>query len=201
MNKFECLLPSSDHPLFSHVKDLTAPDPLAILVDLRAMNARERLKDLNKRARPFMADLSSGVIPEFYQSPYFKGAIFCAAYSPTHTYPADTDLGASFLLSLGLKVYPVKEKPLFCHSYIQVMAMLMGEALMAKEDQLAKVADLDVAMQLGANYPMGLLEWSQKSDLLSLSYALRHLKELKNDERYEMASILKQKANSQGMNL
>ncbi len=70
----------------------------------------------------------------------------------------------------------------------RVLAMIINEAYFGLGDQISTKAEIDIAMKLGTNYPMGPFEWSEKIGLKKI-YAL--LKKLSvQDNRYAVAPAL-----------
>ena len=70
----------------------------------------------------------------------------------------------------------------------RVLAMIINEAYFGLGDEISTKAEIDIAMKLGTNYPMGPFEWSEKIGLKKV-YAL--LKKLSaQDTRYTVASAL-----------
>jgi 3-hydroxybutyryl-CoA dehydrogenase len=73
----------------------------------------------------------------------------------------------------------------------RILAMLVNEAFFALGEGVATEADIDRALQLGANYPRGPIAWGKEQGLarvLALLDALRH--EL-GEERYRAAPALR----------
>jgi 3-hydroxybutyryl-CoA dehydrogenase len=71
----------------------------------------------------------------------------------------------------------------------RVIAMIINEAYMALEEGVSSKADIDTAMKLGTNYPMGPFEWADTVGIRSV-YHLLHTLSL-NDERYSPSKALK----------
>ena len=43
----------------------------------------------------------------------------------------------------------------------RIIAMIINEAYYAKGEQISSEADIDIAMKLGTNYPLGPFEWAR----------------------------------------
>lgn len=70
----------------------------------------------------------------------------------------------------------------------RILAMIINEAFFTWGSGVSSREEIDTAMKLGTNYPMGPFEWSEKIGLKNI-YAL--LKELgRTDERYVIAPAL-----------
>ncbi len=74
----------------------------------------------------------------------------------------------------------------------RVLACIINEAFYAIEDQVSSETEIDVAMKMGTNYPLGPVEWGKKIGL-ALIYQL--LNELSiTSKRYTPSSLLKKEA-------
>ena len=74
----------------------------------------------------------------------------------------------------------------------RTVAMLVNEASMLVEEEIADVEDINLAMRKGVNYPLGSLEWG---DLWGYNSVVETLENLFSEygERYRVSSWLKQK--------
>jgi 3-hydroxybutyryl-CoA dehydrogenase len=84
-------------------------------------------------------------------------------------------------------------KPLACPDIVGLIsargiAMIINEAYFALEEGVASKADIDIAMQLGTNYPFGPFDWSEKIGLQQILQLLQAL--ARNDDRYSPAPAL-----------
>lgn len=73
----------------------------------------------------------------------------------------------------------------------RVVAMLANEAIGALAESLATQADIDKAMQLGTNYPLGPLAWSERLGLANVLAGLEGLERELGEERYRPHPLLK----------
>jgi 3-hydroxybutyryl-CoA dehydrogenase len=73
----------------------------------------------------------------------------------------------------------------------RIIAMIVNEAYFGLADGISTKEEIDVAMKLGTNYPLGPFEWSEKIGLNKIYYLLAVLS--KQDARYT-PSLLLQKA-------
>lgn len=76
----------------------------------------------------------------------------------------------------------------------RVVCMIINEAYMAAETDTASRADIDVAMKLGTNYPMGPFEWSKKIGIRQVYEVLSAVHAATGNERYTISELLKQEA-------
>lgn len=74
----------------------------------------------------------------------------------------------------------------------RIIAMIVNEAYFGLEDGISTKAEIDVAMKLGTNYPLGPFEWSEKIGLDKIHHLLNVLS--KQDERYTPSTLLQQTA-------
>lgn len=74
----------------------------------------------------------------------------------------------------------------------RVLAMIINEAYFALSEAVSTEAEIDTAMKLGTNYPMGPIEWSKKIGLQNIYHYLQHLS--LQDERYLPAPLLQKNA-------
>jgi 3-hydroxybutyryl-CoA dehydrogenase len=73
----------------------------------------------------------------------------------------------------------------------RLMAMLANEAAFALGEGTADEATIDRAMKLGANYPIGPLEWLHRVGPSKVLRVLEHLRTTFAEERYRVAPILR----------
>jgi len=77
----------------------------------------------------------------------------------------------------------------------RTIAMIVNEAFFALGDAISTANDIDTAMKLGTNYPMGPFEWAQKIGIAPIYELLQSL--ASTDPRYECAPSLQQIAQKQ----
>jgi 3-hydroxybutyryl-CoA dehydrogenase len=71
------------------------------------------------------------------------------------------------------------------------MAMLANEAAFALAEGAADEATIDLAMRLGANYPIGPLAWLRRTGPGRVLRVLEHLRTVFAEERYRVAPRLR----------
>jgi 3-hydroxybutyryl-CoA dehydrogenase len=77
---------------------------------------------------------------------------------------------------------------------MRTVAMLANEAADAVTQGVASVADLDVAMQKGVNYPRGPLAWAEAIGLARVRDVLAHLGAHYGEDRYRVSPLLSRRA-------
>ena len=90
------------------------------------------------------------------------------------------------LKKLGWKYHLVPDIPGMIAA--RVIAMIINEAYFGLGDEISTKAEIDIAMKLGTNYPMGPFEWSLKIGLTKIYALLKKLSE--QDNRYTVAPAL-----------
>ena len=74
----------------------------------------------------------------------------------------------------------------------RVIAMIINEAYFTLEQNVSTKDEIDIAMKLGTNYPLGPFEWSRKIGLKNI-YSLLHTLSL-TQKRYMPSALLKEEA-------
>jgi 3-hydroxybutyryl-CoA dehydrogenase len=70
----------------------------------------------------------------------------------------------------------------------RVLAMIVNEAYFTFGEGVSSKVEIDIAMRLGTNYPMGPFEWSTAIGLKKIKELLKELS--RTDERYRVAPAL-----------
>jgi 3-hydroxybutyryl-CoA dehydrogenase len=97
------------------------------------------------------------------------------------------------LKNLGWKYQTVPDLPGMIAA--RVIAMIINEAYFGLGDEISTKADIDTAMKLGTNYPLGPFEWSEKIGLHKIYSLLKKLSE--QDSRYTVAPALEKELTTQ----
>ncbi len=71
---------------------------------------------------------------------------------------------------------------------VRIIAMIINEAYFGLGDRISTKDEIDIAMKLGTNYPLGPFEWSQKIGLKKIYTLLKKLSE--QDSRYAVAPAM-----------
>ena len=101
-----------------------------------------------------------------------------------------TNIAKEFVIDLGKDPVITKDRPGFIVN--RILLPMLNEAAFAFEEGMGSAEDIDKAMKLGTNHPMGPLELM---DLIGLDVTLDILDVLKrefNDEKYSAAPKLRQ---------
>lgn len=70
----------------------------------------------------------------------------------------------------------------------RIVSMIINEAWYTFGDNTSTKEEIDVAMQLGTNYPFGPFEWGEKIGIQNIMLLLKELQ--RTDERYTVAPAL-----------
>ncbi len=95
----------------------------------------------------------------------------------------------SYLAGLGKSGVWVQDSPGLVLP--RLVCMLANEAAFALGEGVAEAATIDLAMQLGTNYPKGPLEWAAQLGYNRVVTVLEHLHNEYGEERYRISPLLK----------
>lgn len=76
----------------------------------------------------------------------------------------------------------------------RVVCMIINEAYLAAEEGTASREDINVAMRLGTNYPLGPFEWCEKIGIKQVYGVLDAVYKATGNERYKISDLLAQEA-------
>jgi len=76
----------------------------------------------------------------------------------------------------------------------RVVCMIINEAYMAAEEGTASRADINTAMRLGTNYPLGPFEWSERIGVKNVHDVLSAVYAETGNERYKVSPLLAREA-------
>ena len=108
--------------------------------------------------------------------------------SPTLTPQARLTV-EGFVASLGRLPLWIEDSPALVLP--RVVAMLINEAAFAVQEGVAIADHIDLAMQLGVNYPHGPLAWAKEIGYAQIVDVLDHLYNEFKDDRYRAAYLLR----------
>jgi len=77
----------------------------------------------------------------------------------------------------------------------RIVAMIINEAYYTFGDKISTKEEIDIAMRLGTNYPLGPFEWSRRIGLINIHDLLSALK--KTDRTYDISGALLDELESQ----
>jgi 3-hydroxybutyryl-CoA dehydrogenase len=98
-------------------------------------------------------------------------------------------LAAAYFGALGFATVQLPDTP--GGVGFRVLGLLVNEAVSALAEGLATKEDIDIAMKLGTNYPLGPLEWSELLGLENVLVGLQGLYGELGEERYRPHPLLK----------
>jgi len=111
--------------------------------------------------------------------------------------PADAVAEATGLLqAAGLTVYVVDDAPGLVVT--RTVAMLVSGAVDARHKGVASAADIDTAMRLGTNYPLGPLAWGDRWGPAAIVGILDAMQAWYGEDRYRPSALLRRIAAAGG---
>jgi 3-hydroxybutyryl-CoA dehydrogenase len=111
--------------------------------------------------------------------------------------PGDAaDEAAGLLQAAGLTVYVIDDAPGLVVT--RTVAMLVNGAVDARHKGVASAADIDTAMRLGTNYPLGPLAWGDRWGPAMIVGALDALQAWYGEDRYRPSALLRRIAAADG---
>jgi 3-hydroxybutyryl-CoA dehydrogenase len=111
--------------------------------------------------------------------------------------PADAVAGATGLLqAAGLAVYVVDDAPALVVT--RTVAMLVNGAVDTRNQGVASAADIDTAMRLGTNYPLGPLAWGDRWGPATIVGILDAMQAWYGEDRYRPSALLRRIAAADG---
>jgi 3-hydroxybutyryl-CoA dehydrogenase len=73
----------------------------------------------------------------------------------------------------------------------RVISMIINEAYLTAEEGTATIADIDLAMKLGTNYPFGPFEWARRIGIADVIKLMDALYAATDDVRYKACNSLR----------
>lgn len=105
-------------------------------------------------------------------------------YTPKET----LDVVQRFFLSLGKEVEVVQDRVGMVLP--RILCQMVNEATFAVQEDVATPQDIDTAMKLGTNYPVGPLEWANAVGFQYVSSVLNAIEQDLREERYRVSPLL-----------
>ena len=102
------------------------------------------------------------------------------------------DAAAGLLAADGARVTTIDDSPGFVAQ--RIVAMIVNVACNIAQQRIAEPRDIDIAVKLGLNYPMGPLEWGDALGAKRILGVLRGLHESYQEPRYRPSPWLRRRA-------
>ncbi|MEX0805469.1 MAG: 3-hydroxyacyl-CoA dehydrogenase family protein [Candidatus Binatia bacterium] len=94
-----------------------------------------------------------------------------------------------YFKSLGKETIKVKDAAGL--TFPRILSLIINEAARSLEEGVANAEEIDIAMRLGVNYPIGPLRWADRIGLDEVLAVLEGLERETGDDRYRPAPLLK----------
>lgn len=118
------------------------------------------------------------------------GTCTALAFAPSERCPHAALADAFGLLqTLGIRPEAIDDVPGLVT--MRIACMLANEAFDALHQRVASADDIDTAMKLGTNYPIGPVEWGRKIGLARVLELLDRLHDFYREERYRASPLLR----------
>jgi len=169
---------------------------------------RKNIEQLSKALSPATAILSSSItVTATQQSSWIDkkhrlvgfGALpgfldrALVEVAPTVFSPPETiEVVRTFFHSLGKEIEIVQDRVGMVLP--RILCQIINESIFALQDDVASPADIDTAMKMGVNYPLGPIEWADKIGFKNVYAVLSALEDDMREDRYRVAPLLKQMA-------
>lgn len=164
--------------------DKALPPTAAILSSSVTVTATEQSSWIKYRSRL----VGIGALPALIDRPLVEVA-------PTVFSPKETlEVVRRFFQSIGKELAFVQDRVGLVLP--RILCQVINEASFALQEEVASPQDLDTAMKLGTNYPLGPVEWADKIGLNHVVAVLSALERDLQEDRYRSSPLLKQIAQS-----
>ncbi|MFQ5539519.1 MAG: 3-hydroxyacyl-CoA dehydrogenase family protein, partial [Candidatus Binatia bacterium] len=91
--------------------------------------------------------------------------------------------------TMGLETVQVKDAPGLV--FPRILSLIINEAARSLDEGVARAEEIDVAMKLGVNYPLGPLRWGDQIGLDEVLAVLEGLQRETGDPRYRPSPLLR----------
>lgn len=130
------------------------------------------------------------VYADYFYDPKYKPSLLQQRMSEAKLHGRKTGRGFYNYAKDAIKPVPKKDEKLYQEVFIRIISMLINEAVEAKRLKIATDEDLELAMQKGVSYPIGLLAWGKEIGFDKISETLNILHETYQEERYRQSPAL-----------
>mgnify|MGYP000462792003 CR=1 FL=1 len=134
------------------------------------------------------------IFAAFYGDPRFKPSVTQKRLVEANRLGRKSGRGFYDYRDGAVKSEPRRDAALGQTIFRRVLAMLINEAADAVQFGIASVADIDLAMTKGVNYPKGLLRWADELGLATIVELLTGLQAEYGEDRYRPQVLLKRMA-------
>ena len=162
--------------------DKALPDTAPILSSSVTITATEQSSWISHKHR--LAGIAA--LPTIIEKPIVEVAP--TIYSPKET----IEVTKRFFLSLGKEIEIVQDR--IGMVFPRILCQVINEATFAITEEIAPPQDIDMALKLGVQFPLGPIEWAEKIGLDQVYAVLTSLYSDLQEERYRVAPLLKQMA-------
>lgn len=107
-----------------------------------------------------------------------------------HTIESTVDVVRKFFASMKKETAIVEDRVGMVLP--RILCQIINEAMFAIQQDVASPKDIDTAMKLGTNYPLGPIEWGEKIGFRQVYAVLTALHTDLGEERYRVCPLLKQ---------
>ncbi|MCI0706529.1 MAG: 3-hydroxyacyl-CoA dehydrogenase family protein [Ignavibacteriae bacterium] len=129
-----------------------------------------------------------GALPSFSQQRIVETA-------PTvHTPKETVEVVQRFMQSLGKEIEVVQDRVGMVLP--RILCQLVNEATFVVQEDVATPQDVDTAMKLGTNYPLGPIEWGGKIGFKHVYSVLSAIENDLSEDRYRISPLLKMLAHT-----
>ncbi len=162
--------------------DAALPPTVAILSSSVTVTAAEQSQWVRHRHRL----VGFCAMPTFADRPLVEVAP--TVFSPRETLSA----AQHFFKSIGKEIVLVQDRVGMVLP--RILCQIINEAAFALQEDVASPQDVDMAMKLGANYPLGPIEWGNRIGIRNVYHILQAMHDDLLEDRYRIAPLLKQLA-------
>jgi 3-hydroxybutyryl-CoA dehydrogenase len=162
--------------------DRALPASTAIASSSVTVSATEQSSWIKNKSRL----VGCSALPSISQKPVIE--IAPTAFTPTGT----VSVVQRFFQSVGKEIELVQDRVGMV--FPRIVCQMINEAAFALQEEIATPRELDVAMKVGANYPLGPIEWADRIGLEHVYAVLKALHDDLGEDRYCVAPLLRQMA-------
>jgi 3-hydroxybutyryl-CoA dehydrogenase len=162
--------------------DRVLPESVVIASSSVTVSATEQSSWIEHKNRL----VGCSALPSFLQKPLIE--IAPTPFTPT----VIVSVAQRFFQSIGKEIELVQDRVGMV--FPRIVCQMINEAAFALQEEIATPREIDVAMKVGANYPLGPIEWADRIGLEQVYAVLKALQADLGEDRYCVAPLLKQMA-------